>query len=84
MMKEQVQNLKRQLWREFTLNCHFYTITLESMKDRTLLIVNQLSFGFKVATDLHVSFTSIGLKKNSSVQRALGITSEPNKEQTLY
>ena len=53
------------------MNCHFYIVTLKSRKDRTLLINSQLSFGFKDDTQVplhfHVSFTSTGLKKNSSV-----------------
>ena len=77
-MEEQVQNLKRELLREFTVNCHLYAITFESMKDQTLLIISQLSFGFNVATQvpihLHVTFTKTGLKKHSSMKRASGNT----------
>ena len=87
-MKEQVKNLKRVLLREFTVNCHFYPGMLASMKDRTLLIVSQLSFAFKVPTPLplhrHGSVTSTGFQNNSSMQRPSGNTSETNKEQTGY
>ena len=70
LMKVQVKNLNmlnRVLWRDFSVNCHFYTVTLESMRDLNLLMVNHISLGFKVATQvplhLHVSFTSTGSRK---------------------
>ena len=66
-MEEQVEKLKRELWREFTVNCHFYTGTLESMKDRNLLLVSQLCLGVNVLplvpVHLRESFTTTGLGK---------------------